>query len=303
MKARTLLISLLLLLIYAPAGLGQTQATVAAWNIKGFEPIPPTRTRLIARAIHNMSPDVIALSEVNSSNAQETLDLMIATLGELGSRYRFVFLPQTSLQSLAILFKDQDRVSVTNGQLIEGSDNNDRDLRRALSATVRVGRFDFILIVVHMKSARGAAERETRTRQAGAIADFISTATRGDEKDVLLIGDYNMIPGQDDVNFQTISPGRGRREFLRFISTESLRGQTSHFSRCSPTVRGNLLDGYAISRRFTREYREGTLRLIPFSDPIFRQPSGARFNCATYTGLVSDHLPLVARFLTNRDDD
>lgn len=64
----------------------QRTATVAAWNIEGFEPIPTTRTRLIARAIHNLSPDVIALSEVNSSNAQETLDLMVATLRQLGSR-------------------------------------------------------------------------------------------------------------------------------------------------------------------------------------------------------------------------
>jgi endonuclease/exonuclease/phosphatase (EEP) superfamily protein YafD len=167
---------------------------------------------------------------------------------------------------------------------------------------VRIGRFDFILIAVHMKSARGRAERETRTRQAKAIADFISGATTGSEKDVLLVGDYNMIPGQDDINFQTLSPGTGTNEFLRFISTERLRGQISHFSNCSP-IRGNLLDGYAIASTFTREYREASLRLIPFTDPIFRQPSGTQFNCATYTGLVSDHLPLVARFRANSDDD
>lgn len=302
MRARTFLISILFLLIFAPATFGQTTGSVAAWNIMGFDPIPSTRTRLIARAIHNLQPDVIALSEVNSSSAQETLDLMIATLRDLGSRYRVVFIPQTSRQALALLFKDSPRVSVTGEQLIQGSDDNDRDLRKALAANVRIGRFDFILIAVHMKSARGNAERQTRTRQAGAIATFISDATRGNEKDVLLIGDYNMIPGQDDINFQTISPGTGANEFLRFVSTERLTGQISHFSNCNP-VRGNLLDGYAVSRRFTHEYREGTLRLIPFTDPIFRQPGGATFNCTTYTGLVSDHLPLVARFRTNRDDD
>lgn len=305
MKKRSLVITLLLLFlctVFSPISYAQQAATVAAWNIEGFEPIPPTRTRLIARAIHNLRPDVIALSEVNSSTAQETLDLMVETLRQLGSRYRFVFIPQTSVQSLAILFRDQPRVSVTNEELIEGSDDNDRDLRKALTANVRIGRFDFILIAVHMKSARGRAERETRTRQAGAIAEFISGATAGPEKDVLLIGDYNMIPGQDDINFQTISPGNGANEFLRFISTERLRGQISHFSNCNP-VRGNLLDGYAISSNRTREYREGSVRLIPFTDPIFRQPGGAAFTCATYTGLVSDHLPLVARFRANRDDD
>lgn len=232
MKTRISLISILLLFIFVPAGFGQTTASIAAWNIKGFDPIPATRTRLIARAIHNLKPDVIALSEVNSSTAQETLDLMIDTLRQLGNRYRFVFIPQTSRQAIAILFKDQPRVSVTGEQLIQGSDDNDRDLRKALAANVRIGRFDFILIAVHMKSARGNAERQTRTQQAEAIAAFISDATKGNEKDVLLIGDYNMILGEDDINFQTISPGSAANEFLRLISTESLRGQISHFSRC-----------------------------------------------------------------------
>lgn len=206
------------------------------------------------------------------------------------------------MQSLAILFKDQPRVQVTGEELVPGSDDNDRALRKALAANVRIGRFDFVLIAVHMKSSLGAAERQTRTRQAEAIASFITDRTAGAEKDVLLVGDYNMIPGPDDVNFRAVSPGSGANEFLRFVSTESLRGQTSHFSNCNP-ARGNLLDGYAISSTFTREYREGTLRLVPFTDRIFRQPGGTRFNCTTYTGLVSDHLPLVASFRVGSDDD
>ncbi|HYX71793.1 MAG TPA: endonuclease/exonuclease/phosphatase family protein [Nitrososphaera sp.] len=297
MKIRFSLLTLLLLL--APVCYAQN-ATVAAWNIKGFDPIPATRTRLIARAIHNMSPDVIALSEVNTSTGEETLDLLVDTLADLGDDYTYIYFPQTSTQSLALLFKDG--VEVADDQLIEGSDDNNSALRKALAARVRIRRFDFILILVHMKSARGNEERATRTRQARAIAGFITDATSGNEKDVLLIGDYNMIPGDDDVNFQAISPGPNNNEFLRFVSTESLSGRISHFSTCNP-VRGNLLDGYAISRSFTREYREGSLRLIPFTNQIFRQAAGTTLDCARYNGFFSDHLPLIARFRATQDDD
>jgi hypothetical protein len=111
-----------------------------------------------------------------------------------------------------------------------------------------------------------------------------------------------MIPSDDDVNFQTISPGPNNNEFLRFVSTEALSGRISHFSTCNP-VRGNLLDGYAISRSFTREFREGSLRLIPFTNQVFRRAAGTALDCARYNGFFSDHLPLIARFRVSTDDD
>jgi hypothetical protein len=111
-----------------------------------------------------------------------------------------------------------------------------------------------------------------------------------------------MIPVDDDVNFSAISPGPNSNEFLRFVSTEALLGRTSHISGCNP-LRGNLLDGYAISRAHTREYRAHSLRLILFTDPIFVQPDGAPMNCVNYKGFISDHFPLLARFRIRVDDD
>lgn len=289
-------IAFLILLCCAPA-LAQQNATVAAWNVKGFEPIPASRIRLIARAIHNMRPDVIALTEVNPDTA---LDDLVAELRNHGDEYRSLIVPQTARQNIGLLFRNG--VDLSGGELIDGSDDGDADLRKALAARVRVGRFDFILITVHMKSARSQQDRATRTRQATAIARFIERQTAGAEKDVLVVGDYNMIPGPDDVNFRALSPGPNSNEFLRYVSTEALVGQASHISSCNPR-RGNLLDGYAISRLHTREFRPNSLRLITMTDPVFRQEGGGLPNCATYTGLISDHLPLVARFRVTSDDD
>ena len=144
--------------------------------------------------------------------------------------------------------------------------------------------------------------QNVRNRQAKKIADFIRDETAGDEKDVLVIGDYNMIPGQDNPNFRAMSPGSGSSEFLRYISTESVIGQISRIGQCvNGKAQGNLLDGFAISKTFTREYVPESMIIIKPNDSIFT--SGAALGCTKYRNTFSDHLPLMARFRTNQDDD
>lgn len=203
-----------------------------------------------------MRPDVFALTEVNP--AEEVLQEPVDELGVMGDDNCFLFFPDDAFQNIALLYKCF--IGVTDDELIPGSNDNN-SLRKVLAAKVKIRSFDFILIAVHMKSARGPAERATRSRQASAIADFISQETSGAEKDVLLIDDYNMIPVDDDVNFDAISPSPNSNETLRFVSTDALPGSTSHISGCNP-LRGNLLDGYAISRDHTNEYLAHSLRLV-----------------------------------------
>lgn len=299
-STRTFISSLFFLLLFAIAAFGQT-ATIAAWNLGGFEPIPPLRVGNQVRAIRNMNPDVMILSEVNPN----TVATDIAR--QLGN-YQTILIPQGAMQNLAILYKT-DSSCVVNAQLIRGSDNNNNRLRKAIAAYVQVGKFDFIVVGVHMKASRGNGApdfpQSTRTRQAQAIARFIDSSSLWAEKDFLVVGDYNMIPGDDNINFTELSPGTGQNELLRYVSSESLAGQVSHIGSCpNGQARGNLLDGFAISGRFTREYIPNSLRIIPFTDTsIFTGANGAAFTCANYRGLVSDHFPLVAKFRADTDDD
>jgi len=185
MKARSLLRFLFLLVIcHFPAGILAQTATVAAWNIEGFAPVTAAKAKRVARAIHNLRPDVIALVEVNPNAAAVTV---VNDLTHLGDHYSMRILTQTATQNLALVFKDG--VTVSNLRLIPGSDAGSANLRKALSATVRIGQFDFILIAVHMKAGRptngsSADPRIIRNREATAIGNFINTATHGVEKDV-----------------------------------------------------------------------------------------------------------------------
>ncbi len=64
---------------------------------------------------------------------------------------------------------------------------------------------------------------------------------------ILLMGDYNMIPGQDVSNFYHL----GGDDVMDFVSCWDLQERFSHILASG---RENLLDGFAVSRRFSTRY-------------------------------------------------
>jgi endonuclease/exonuclease/phosphatase family metal-dependent hydrolase len=276
-------------------------ARVAAWNQQGVsfdnqgQVSPIHKPDELRAAIAAINPDVIALSEVNS---REAMDEIVATPFANGASYKVSMdSDQPTPQKIAVLFKDSPDISVDNRRAIPGSDDNQPDrLRKAWAFDVKIKNFDFLLIAVHLKSGRGATERATRNRQTTAIANFIRhEVTTKAEKDVLVVGDYNMIPSQDAQTFSKLSPGPASNEFLRYVS--SSLSPPSHIDGCNhghPT--GNLLDGFAISRVQTHEWT-GFIRILQLQTLL------PNMGCTKYKNSVSDHLPLVARFRTSMPDD
>ncbi|MEK6278784.1 MAG: endonuclease/exonuclease/phosphatase family protein [Acidobacteriota bacterium] len=288
---------------WAPASLGQSQtfARIAAWNQQGVrftgqgQAIPVNKPEQLRTAIAAINPDVIALSEVNSP---ASMDEIVATPFSNGATYKVSMDgSQPGLLQIAVLFKDSPDISITNRRAISGSDDNNSALRKAYAFDGKIRNFDFLLIAVHLKSGRTNANRKTRNSQTKAIASFIRTETANtNEKDVLVVGDYNMIPGQDAVNFSNLSPGSASNEFLRFISS-TLSGP-SHIDTCvnASIFKGNLLDGFSISRVQTTEWT-GFIRIQQLQALL------PNMFCDKYKRTFSDHLPLVARFRVSSPDD
>ena len=146
-----------------------------------------------------------------------------------------------------------------------------------------------MLIVVHLKSGRGAAEQQIRDDQARVIAQFIQDRLDQGREDILLVGDFNMIPGQDVSNFHHL----GRDDMMDFLSSWDLQARFSHILEAG---RANLLDGFAIQRTYSTEYIRGSLCVFPmhWSMDIGRE---------RFRETVSDHLPFVASFRIDRDRD
>lgn len=285
-------------------GYSQTFTRIAAWNQEGVhfpnnDPVAIHKPAQLRAAIAAINADVLALSEVNS---RADMDQIVATPFANGFRYKVnMDNDQPVPQKIAVLFKDRPGISVTNRRPIPGSDDNQPDRhRKAYAFDVRVRNFDFLLIAVHLKSGRENPDRVIRSRQASAIAAFIKLEVENKpEKDVLVMGDYNMVHDQDAINFNELSPGPSNNELLRYISNEIPGHPPSHIQRCNQgVIEGNPLDGFAISAVQTREWT-GFVRVLPLHTMLAPPNRG----CTNYERRVSDHLPLVARFRVNSVDD
>ena len=258
-------------------------AEIATWNLGGLPPVPLAKAPLLADCLADLDAEVVALVEVNPDYL---VGEIVAELNDRGLFYRRVLLPQTAQQNIAVLAKVG--VTVSNPRLIPGSDDDNSHLRRALAVDVTLGNFDCTLVAVHLKAGRTGSDRQVRDRQLAAIAGFIADCTAGAEKDVIVVGDYNMVRADDAENFAALNPAG----YLRYLS-DDLAGQVSHISADGG---GSLLDGCAVAAEHTGEYVDGSLRIVPLHTDLGLAATAFREQ-------VSDHLPLVASFRIWRDDD
>lgn len=262
----------------------RSTANIAAWNLEGFHGIPDERIEKQIQGLSMLDAEVVALVEINPI---EVLDKIKAGLLKNGLTYHSSLIEQSGKLHIGVLYKDG--VVASNPRLIEGSDLGDPDKRKAFVLDLKIGKFDFTIIVVHLKSGRSLPNQKIRDEQAKVIFSFIEECRTNGREDIILTGDFNMIPGQDISNFHFL----GGDDVMDFLSSWDLQERFSHILEKG---RANLLDGYAITRTFSKEYVRGSLRLFPmhWSMDIGRE---------SYKDEVSDHLPFVATFRIDRDRD
>jgi len=262
----------------------RSTANIAAWNLEGFDGIPDERIEKQIQGLSMLDAEVVALVEINPI---EVLDKIKAGLLKNGLTYHSSLIEQSGKLHIGVLYKDG--VVASNPRLIEGSDLGDPDKRKAFVLDLKIGKFDFTIIVVHLKSGRSLPNQKIRDEQAKIIFSFIEECRTNGHEDIILTGDFNMIPGQDISNFHFL----GGDDVIDFLSSWDLQERFSHILEKG---RANLLDGYAITRTFSKEYVRGSLRLFPmhWSMDIGRE---------SYKDEVSDHLPFVATFRIDRDRD
>jgi exonuclease III len=259
-----------------------TTAKVAAWNLAGYGEIPEERLEKQVEGLALLDAEVVALVEISPFEALEALQQGLA---EKGVNYETSIIPQNRDLHIGVLFKSG--ITAQNPQMIPGSDLGDSAKRQALVVEMKIGKFDFLLIVVHLKSGRSAANQQIRDEQAKVIAQFIQDRLDQRREDILLVGDFNMIPGQDVSNFHHL----GGDDVMDFLSSWDLQARFSHILEAG---RANLLDGFAIQRTYSTEYIRGSLRVFPmhWSMDIGRE---------RFRDTVSDHLPFVASFRIDRE--
>jgi len=262
----------------------RSTTNIAAWNLEGFDGISDERIDRQVEGLTMLDAEVVALVEINPL---EALDKIKAGLQGNGLNYHSSLIQQSGKLHIGVLYKEG--VEVFNPRLVADSDLGDPDKRKAFALDIRIGKFDFTIIVVHLKSGRALANQRIRDEQAKIIFNFIEQTRTNGREDIILTGDFNMIPGQDISNFHFL----GGDDVMDFLSSWDLQARFSHIL---DKGRANLLDGFAITRTFSKEYIRGSLRLFPmhWSMDIGRE---------NYRDTVSDHLPFMATFRIDRDSD
>nr|WP_321236208.1 hypothetical protein [uncultured Psychroserpens sp.] len=255
-----------------------TTAKVAVWNLAGFNPISDEKFENQIEGLAILDAEIVTLVEVKPISY---LQRLIDGLAAKGCDYRGIILQQSRDLNIGVIVKSG--VEAETPQFIDGSDLGNPNRRKAFSVEMKVGKFDFLLIAVHLKSGRNRPQQLERNDQCKVIGDFITNyRVQKPRKPVLLMGDFNMIPGQDVSNFHFL----GGDDIMDFLSSWDLQARFSHILEKG---RANLLDGFAITRTFTREYIRGSLRLFPMHWTM-------EMGREKFREKVSDHLPFVASF-------
>ena len=271
----------------------KTTASMGAWNLATFEFPSPERVKPQVKGLRLPDAEFVALVEIKNENHIKD---MAAHLSKGGVKYNYAFLGQNhSTESshdpmhIGAIYKDG--IEVGNIELMEGSDLNESKHRKAFLCDVVIGRFTFKLIAVHLKSGGELENQKIKGQQCKVIGHYIKNLRGDDDRnpDVLLMGDFNMIPGQDISNF----PHLGGDDIMNFVSSWDLQERFSHIL---PSGRENLLGGFAISKNFSTEHIKGSLRLFPMHWTM-------GMGQTKYRKDVSDHLPFVANFDITRSRD
>jgi endonuclease/exonuclease/phosphatase family metal-dependent hydrolase len=262
---------------------------VAVWNLAGYsrpgEPVgiqdPSRKAFRQAQGLALLDADFVTLVEVSPFAYIKSL---VARLERFGLDYEHTILEQQN-GNIHIGFLHKPGIAVTNPRFIEGSQGSYGRGRQALVVDVKVGKLTATVIGVHLKSGRDAEDQRMRDSQCKAIGTYITTLqeTPGfKRRAVFLMGDFNMIPGQDVSNFHHL----GGDDIMDFVSSWDLQDRFSHILEKG---RANLLDGFAVSRRYSTDYVRGSLRLFPMHWTM-------NLGREAFRRQVSDHLPFVASF-------
>ncbi len=254
---------------------------IAVWNLAGFGGITAARRARQVQGLALLDAELVTLVEVNPVTYIHDL---AQDLAALGVTYDVTILPQDQ-GDLHIGFLHKPGMEVTNPRFVPNSNGDYANGRKAIAVDVRCGRFSAVLLGVHLKSGRDRDEQQLRDSQCRVIGQYLTDLrdTPGfKRKTFLLMGDFNMIPGQDISNFHHL----GGDDLMDFVSCWDLQDRFSHIL---DKGRANLLDGFAVSRTFSTDYVRGSLRLFPMH---WTMDMGRE----RFKDEVSDHLPFIASF-------
>ncbi|MFU8813510.1 MAG: endonuclease/exonuclease/phosphatase family protein [Balneolaceae bacterium] len=276
---------------------------VATWNIEHFvddydnpyidhprenEPAEnlPERRRLLAEALMQIDADVVVFQEVESRAYIETW--MEEYLPEMGYRYAtglessdwYMNVIIMSRLPLGLVTSYANAYTYIMGETADdGTTDRQRFTNnRMVSVDVHVNPgYHFMLTGVHLKAGRGSRNEGWRIGQINLLREhYTRTVSHDPNSRILVAGDLNTLPGDREFNALL-----GGETGLRFV--DPLAGAPSYTHTSNNPTR--QLDHLIPNDRMAADMVPGSAHIpMPFDAETMR--------------LISDHLPVVADFVT-----
>ncbi len=253
---------------------------IATWNIENFPKAGSQTVNDLAQLISDLDLDLIGVQEVASVRSFN--DLLEKLPGWQGVLSSDVY-SNGSYQKTGILYKTQF-ISISGVKNIFEGDWYAFP-RPPLEAYVQVKdldgvKFDFNLIVLHLKASGGSENEARREKAIDELAQFIKTEiAAGVDPDFVVLGDWNDVlndPPESNV-FTTML---NEPQLFLFLTL----GLSNQYSYISTTYR-SLIDHIMITNDARAEFGEGDCRVLYLDQQYLSYPT-----------TVSDHRPVMGRF-------
>ncbi len=238
--------------------------------------------RRFADIIKNMEADIVCCQEVENITA---LNRIIQYLPD----FKCTISNGGGMQNVAFLYRNNVNVEVL-GDYEQVAIDPKRN-RPGYVLKAKSGGFDFLIMGVHLKSTSrydNTAEKkeesvETRKLQASILNAWAdSVISKTNEKDIIILGDFNDAPKRDKYQSLDILYKNTNLEFL-----------TKDLHSCGKYSNSYTIDNIVVSKSALNRYINSSVRTYDITISYTKEQLEK----------VSDHCPVIVQFDTKEPDN
>ncbi len=262
---------------------GANTFDIMTWNIEWFPKEGPTTVNYVKTLVRNLDVDLIAVEEISSVSAFNTLIDSLQGWGGSLNNYPSQY---SGYQRTGFLYKTS-MISVTHPHYIlddhlwEFASRPPWTARIAVKGKNNQTVFDFNIIVVHLKAELGnSSDAERRKKAIGYLEEYIDAEiSSGADADFIVLGDWND-KITDPASSNVFTAFLDKPDDYSFL-TADISGRYSYISNTYKS----LIDHIMITKDARQEFGQGTTQVLYLDSEFSR-----------YQSEVSDHRPVLSIF-------
>jgi len=238
--------------------------------------------KIIAEVISNSYADIIGLEEIENEAA-------LGKLTKYLDNFSFFVGNESGEQNPAILFRNN--IHLTQLRYVHELEVEPNKTKPGILFEVRKGNFDWLMMVVHFKSTSRYdstdelqdLSRQLRRKQAAALSLWVdSVLNTSNEKDIIIVGDFNDYPGR-----------KSEATLTNLVENKNIEFLTNDMKSCKYDYLYSI-DHIIISQSVKERYLSNSVRMYNFFDALTEADAEK----------VSDHCPVFATFnISIKDND